>query len=821
MLGVRRNKLVLSDEIGNVIYPIEKEEVTTTSVTKTGKTVERKKNVTKKGTPIVPLFHPAAYLRAMGKDKDDPLNWMDRQSFVNGLRLVAREARVEVDDHVPEYTTIETLEQALELCDLLETKKLIAFDTETSPQDTTIYKPKRKNALDLSDDESTVPPARKRPIPWVDRVLCISVSWEEGKAATIPWRKQVDNPGDPLEFFWDERSREIIRERLRRIFENPNIIKGAHNGIAFDKPIMRCDPSLRIKVKGLAFDGMLLHHLWDQERSHGLKSLCFYYTGLGNYEAALDEAKKKLPKGASYALLPRALLYRYAAADADGELRIINYLLHKIRGFDLRFPDNRYHIGMEKFYFNHVLPVARLASSMEEVGVPVNVARVRELRENYKKEIQDKITELTNLPEVREMLRRLDQEKKDKLTDSAKKQFAKLKKPRVSEAEYVQERVKKYFRPTVFNPGSQIQMPFLLFDVCGLPVLRYTSKGKPETGKKALELYDHPITVQLKAIRQVAAYRRWLKQQILDNLIESPDGRLHTSYLIIGTDTGRWSSQGPNLQNIPARGKRAKEIASIFEAPPGYAFVKADFGQAEFRLFAIYSGDQAMIDDIIDGMDIHSYIASQAYGVTIAEVVADKKAGGSMRDKAKNGVFLTIYGGQPARLAYELRVPLEVAQRLQDAFWGRYKRAKEWVEEIRSFARENGYTRSLFGRVNTFPGLRGSFGQARAKMERKASNSIIQGTASDLTCFKGTMLRKAFRQSKIDARVCLQIHDALVSLVPLETWRSSFELHKRVMEQPHDRILDVPMPIDQEIGFNLGELYDEDGFEKMLMQRAA
>jgi len=733
---------------------------------------DRKRQWQGGGPYLIPAYHPAAYLR---REKQDPLEWLDPISFTNAIRMMASYAGIEVPSALPDYRIADTFKAAKNLLELLEGCDTISFDLETSPPDTALR--------------------RGYPVAREDKILCISFCWAKGKAATIPWRHQVATPGQALQPFWTPAQEAVLHGTLKRLLEDPTIKKIGHNARLFDCRILRHD--LGIRVKGFHIDGMVLSHLIDQEGGHGLKELSFHWTELGNYEEPLDRAKSKLIRGSSYALLPEETLYRYAAADADAEWRVVDSLLGRIRNFDIRVP-SPVGLGLEEFYFQIMAPVLQLADHMMEGGVYIDKDRVLDLIDQYQKEVTQVNSKLFELEEIRRV-GTIETERRDAKTEAQRE--AQGKKP---------FQPRKPLRPVTFNCRSTKHMHTLLFDILELPVLHMTKKGSRATGKKVLEKYDHPVVNELSRTRQLLSYISYLKNSVLKNI--GKDGMLRAEYFVIGTETGRWSSKRPiNLQNIPNRGPRAKEIKSIFRARPGYAFIKEDYAQAEFRLLAIYANDEIMKEDIRTGFDVHRYVASVAFEKTEEEIQKDKETGGDLREKAKTGVFETIYGGGPETLAMQVGIPLEVAKKIQEAFWGRYRQAHQFVANVRAFARTTGFVRSLHGRIRVIRGIRGRKVDWVTKQDREASNSPIQGACHDENTTRAVNLLRAYKKTKLDARICLHIHDAILSEVAVQDLPKAMKVCSKVRGMLHPTF-DISMPVEMEVGFSLSEMMKPEKF---------
>ena len=750
-----------------------------------------------RGPVVVPVFHPAAYLRAK---KDDPLNSLTEYSFSNALRVMAETAGIPLVDRLPNHPILDQPGPAKELLKFLRTVKRISVDVETSPRDTGLL--------------------RSYPNPHDDVVIMISFCWGRGKAATIPLKKQIHRLGDPLQNWFSASDQVDIEILLKELMEDDRVAKFGHNFIPFDTPVIQ--NNFNCAVLGIEDDTMILKHQVDQTLGNGLKEICVHVTPFGDYERPLENAKKGKPKGSTYAALPYEILFRYAGIDAEAAWWVREHYLERLQLFDEQNPDpglkndpefgfqqgSPKRWGAEGFYRKVAVPVAaRLANHMMATGIAVDLDRAKGICKKYGDEIKELDLKFLASPEIREAVGIVNAKKR-----ANDKQI-----------ELDLGLVSTYDDPSQFNVRSQQYAHALFFDVLKLPVVSRSKKtGMPSAGKGAVEIWEkispHPLIQLLCDIRKLRSYVDYIEMQIIQNVMNSHDGRLHTSYNVCGTDTGRWSSSNPNLQNIPSRGKRADEIQSIFVAAPGYVLIKEDIKQAEFRLFGVYSGDPILKQDVRTDFDCHSYFASQAYGVSIEEVLADKAAKGVMRANAKNAVFATLYGAMPAKIAETLRIPIELAEKLQTSMWERYKVAHDWVYGqrslnddkkivggVRNFAREHGFVRSLHSRVRVFS----------EPDPLAATNSPVQAAAFDENCTKGVTVLTNFERRGLDARLCLNIHDCIASEVRQDQWREGVEIHQK-SRGAISQYLDIPFPTDLEVGFSLSDVMPPEEFAQQL-----
>lgn len=313
-----------------------------------------------------------------------------------------------------------------------------------------------------------------------------------------------------------------------------------------------------------------------------------------------------------------------------------------------------------------------------------------------------------------------------------------------------------------FNINSPKQMGEVLFDKLELKPknAKKTGGGQRSTKESELEklVDEHPIIVDILRYREL----KKLVSTYIDNLPDmvGKDGRIHSTLLQTGTSTGRMASKDPNLQNIPIRTEEGRMVRGAFVSETGYQLVAVDYSQIELRIAAIMSEDASMIEIFKNGEDVHSGVASRVFGVSEAEVTAD------MRRKAKVINFGILYGMGVNALRTNLgeETTRAEAQEFLNAYFNTFTRLAEFLEETKSFAREKGYTETMFGRRRHFPGISSSIPFIRAAAERMAINAPIQGTGGD--CMRVAMRQihdyiEGLKKSD-DVRMLLQVHDELV-----------------------------------------------------------
>ena len=310
-----------------------------------------------------------------------------------------------------------------------------------------------------------------------------------------------------------------------------------------------------------------------------------------------------------------------------------------------------------------------------------------------------------------------------------------------------------------FNINSPKQLGEVLYDDLQLPSGKKTKTGW-STNADVLEKLQgkHPI------IRDILDYRTLtkLKSTYADGLLKviSPDGRIHTSFQMTVTATGRLSSTEPNLQNIPVRSELGGEIRKMFTAGPGNLLVDADYSQIELRLLAHISGDKAMREAFLSGMDFHTVTASQVFGVPVEAVTP------LLRGRAKAVNFGIVYGISPWSLGNDIGVSTAEAKAYMDAYYEKYSGVRAYMDGIIEKAKRDGYVETLYGRRRSLPELKSSNFAQRSFGERVALNMPIQGAAADVMKLAMVAVYRRLREELPAARLVLQVHDELIVECP-------------------------------------------------------
>lgn len=497
-------------------------------------------------------------------------------------------------------------------------------------------------------------------------------------------------------------------------------IKCYHNG-KFDSLFLK---NHGIEIYPPTFDTMLAHHLLDEnaEGMHGLKSLAWIYTDMGGYEQNLEDYKKihKLGKGMSN--IPYSILYNYAAADADCTFRLYKIFLPLLEKEDLL-----------KLFTKLVMPLNNILIETEFKGVKIDVDYLDQLDKKFTSQLED-----------------------------------------------IQQAILQKIGKEV-NLNSTKQLQQLFFTDLKLPYTKKTKTGY-STDEEALTFLSQYHEVP----KLILEYRRINKilSTYIKGLTYDHNHRVHTCYNLSGTQTGRLSSYGPNLQNIP----HESEIKNIFIAEEGHSLIEADFSQIEFRLWGHYSNDEKMIADICKGLDIHKLVASKVFNIPMEQVTKEQ------RRLAKETVFGLLYGRGAKSIAEDNKISLDQARKIMHEFFSLYPKAKRWLDLIVIQAKKDKKLKNFFGRIRRFVTFDSPDEEIRAQAERQAKNFLPQSTAADITNFTAVRLYPILK--KYNAVLVLNVHDCLVYEVPDQYVDEVAAIIKREAER---KIKGLNVPLEVEI----------------------
>ncbi|POZ51854.1 DNA polymerase I [Methylovulum psychrotolerans] len=351
-----------------------------------------------------------------------------------------------------------------------------------------------------------------------------------------------------------------------------------------------------------------------------------------------------------------------------------------------------------------------------------------------------------------------------------------------------------------FNLGSPKQIQDIIYTQLKLPVLKKTPKGQPSTDESVLQelAEDYPLPKVILEYRSLSK----LKSTYIDKLpqqVDAKTGRVHTSYHQAVAATGRLSSSDPNLQNIPIRSAEGRKIRQAFIASPAHKIVAADYSQIELRIMAHLSADEGLLRAFSQGEDIHKATAAEVFGVELGQVTQE------LRRSAKAINFGLIYGMSSFGLAKQLGLGRNQAQDYIDLYFARYPGVKQYMDNIRAQAREQGYVETLFGRRLYLPDINARNANIRQYAERTAINAPMQGTAADI--IKRAMLATDawLCQDQPAAKMIMQVHDELVFEIAETELEACTAKIRELMNAA--ATLKVPLVVDIGIGDNWDEAH--------------
>jgi DNA polymerase-1 len=351
-----------------------------------------------------------------------------------------------------------------------------------------------------------------------------------------------------------------------------------------------------------------------------------------------------------------------------------------------------------------------------------------------------------------------------------------------------------------FNVNSPTQLAEILFDKLNLQAPFKRGRGRVRsTAADVLEdlAEQHPIPAKVIEYREVAK----LKSTYVDalpKLIHRETGRLHTSFSLTGTATGRLSSSDPNLQNIPIRTELGRQIRAAFVAEPGKILLAADYSQIELRVMAHFSNDPVLLEAFRNAEDIHARTAQEVFGVGPMGQTAEH------RRAAKVINFGIIYGLSPFGLAQNLGIPQKEAAQFIQAYFARYRGVKEYLDNSLAETRKTEMAKTLFGRIRPIPEINSPQVQLRNFAERTALNSPLQGTAADLIKLAMIAIDRRLAEQKLEAKMILQVHDELLFEAPEKEQEALTELVRHEMENVYE--LAVPLVVEIGVGSNWRDL---------------
>lgn len=401
---------------------------------------------------------------------------------------------------------------------------------------------------------------------------------------------------------------------------------------------------------------------------------------------------------------------------------------------------------LEEVYFNIEMPLIEVLTQMELAGIKVNVNKLEELTKQIALEVDNIRSKIYSLA------------------------------------------------GNEFNINSPKQLAEILYDKLGLKSRKRGKKSR-STEMEVLE----ELSFQHELPQEIINYRILNKLltgylQPLKDYIKDDTKRIHTKWSQTVAGTGRIVSSEPNLQNIPVKGQWAELLREVFIPEEGYLFLSADYSQIELRILAHLSEDTSLIKAFKDGKDIHKATASEIFSIKEDEVTEEH------RRIAKTVNFGISYGISPFGLSESIKIPYEKAQEFIDLYFLRYPKVKQFIENTIGFAKQNGYVRTLFGRIRPVPDINSPNQFLRQQAERIAVNSVVQGTAADIIKIAMIRIYNRIKRENLNAKLILQIHDEIV----LEVIKEQIEkLSEVIKEEMTTFNLKIPIDVNIYIGESL------------------
>ncbi|MFF5381736.1 DNA polymerase I [Pedobacter suwonensis] len=520
-----------------------------------------------------------------------------------------------------------------------------------------------------------------------------------------------------------------IIDEFRTVLENEAIEKIGQN-TKYDILVLKW---YGVEVKGKVFDTMLAHYLIDPDTRHGMDVLSENYLGY----SPISITKLIGAKGKNQLTMrdvPVVDVVDYAAEDADVTLQLAYIFEPKLK-----------ELNAAKLADEIENPLVYVLADIEKEGVRIDI----ETLQAYSKELETEII-------------KFEQNVYDK---------AGIK----------------------FNLASPKQLGEVLFDKLQLdPKAKKTKTGQYQTGEDILMA----LASKSDIVQDILDFRQLqkLKSTYVDALplmVNPKTGRVHTSYNQAVAATGRLSSNNPNLQNIPIRTERGREVRKAFIArDENHILLSADYSQIELRIIAEISKEENMLDAFSKGIDIHTATAAKVYGVSIEEV------DGTQRRNAKAVNFGIIYGQSAFGLSQNLGIPRKEAAEIIEQYFAQYPGIKRYMSDTMNFARENGYVETIMGRRRYLRDINSANQTVRGFAERNAINAPIQGSAADMIKIAMINIHKEMKAQNLQSTMTMQVHDELV----FDVLKSEKEAMKAIIQDKMANAIKLTVPIVVEIG---------------------
>jgi DNA polymerase I len=527
-------------------------------------------------------------------------------------------------------------------------------------------------------------------------------------------------------------ARKIVQEFFP-VFENEHLAKVAQN-IKFDVLALK---NYDVKVKGRIFDTMLAHYLLQPELRHNMNYLAEQYLGYSPVPIE-NLIGQKGRHQLSMRTVPFEKIKEYAAEDADITMQL-----------KVKLEEELLKMGLVSLADQVEMPLAIVLADMEYAGVKLDTGSLQEFAEGLRMDIIALEKQIIGIAGID------------------------------------------------FNISSPKQLGEVLFERLKVdPGNKKTKTQQYSTGEEVLA----QIADQHEIIPMILEYRGLRKLlntyvEALPKMIVPKTGKIHTSFNQAITSTGRLSSNDPNLQNIPIREERGREIRKAF-IPSGedYVLLSADYSQIELRIMAHVSKDENMLEAFRNNEDIHAATASKIYSVPLSDVSRE------MRRKAKTANFGIIYGISSFGLSQRLNIPRKEASDLINGYFANFPAVKQYMDSSIRSARENGFVETIMGRRRYLADINSNNATIRGMSERNAINSPIQGSAADIIKLAMIRIDQQLKNQNLRSKMILQVHDELV----FDVFVQELDLVKEIVKQEMENAvqLDVPLLVEMGTGKN-------------------
>ena len=524
-------------------------------------------------------------------------------------------------------------------------------------------------------------------------------------------------------------------EKLKPILEDKTKKKVGQN-LKYDKEVFA---NYNINLQGIEHDTMLASYVVNSTATrHNLDALAQNYlnTKTIRYEDVAGKGAKQIPF--SQVTIEKAT--PYAAEDAEIVIQLHDVLISELQ----KTPT------LEKIYSEIEIPLLSVLCRIERNGVTIDPKMLKKQTADLKNKMLGIETKAHNLSKES------------------------------------------------FNISSPKQIQSILYDKLNLPVLAKTPKGQPSTAEPVLQ----ELSEQFELPKLILEYRSMSKlcstyTEKLPQMINNKTGRVHTSYHQAVAATGRLSSSGPNLQNIPIRTEEGRKIRQAFIAPKDYVIVAADYSQIELRIMAHLSKDKGLLTAFEKGLDVHKTTAAEVFAIDIQKVTKDQ------RRAAKAINFGLIYGMSAFGLAKQLGIERNDAKQYIDLYFNRYPDIKNFMDLTRNKAKQNGFVETVYGRRLYLPEINSKNAAQRQYAERTAINAPMQGTAADIIKNAMIDIDDWLNKTNFDAKMLMQVHDELVFEVHAD------KLEKFIKEVETRMVKNNYLAVSLEIDVGYGNNWDE------------